>query len=206
MRAVALYLLVLAIHGHRVVAQSMADVFKDSCSVTWIGLDFSKAKLVPDTAFAEMGMDARSMLHKWNTLLEKETEKFDLGGALRNTRCTTNTSFLLDVNNAVTPGQLLGQENYALDKELVPGMVRAYPTTGEGLGVVFIVSTFDKARHTAEFYVTFFNMATKEVLLSDRVYGKPMGFGLRNYWAGAVYSALKKIKATHSRVWRNRYK
>ena len=37
-----------------------------------------------------------------------------------------------------------------------------------------------------------FDPATQEVILQMDMAGKPGGFGLRNYWAGSVYNALKK--------------
>ena len=34
---------------------------------------------------------------------------------------------------------------------------------------------------------------TREILYSAPTNGKARGFGLRNYWAGSVHSAMKKL-------------
>ena len=41
--------------------------------------------------------------------------------------------------------------------------------------------------------VVFFNTETKEIIEEWITDGKARGFGLRNYWAGSIYSALKKL-------------
>jgi hypothetical protein len=74
------------------------------------------------------------------------------------------------------------------------------------VGVVFIVSAFNKTQEMAEYYVTFFNMSTKEVLHSERIGGAPSGFGLRNYWAGSVMAVLKSIDKQYEKAWNSRFK
>lgn len=188
-------------------AQTMADALNNKCAVTWIGLDFSEATLVPTVEFAAVQADPGLMIMKWNNLLEAEAEKFDLGKALGITACINNTSYVQSANDGISSADLLSRTAGTLDKEKVPGMVKDYKTEdGEGVGVVFIVSTFNKTQEMAEFYVTFFNMKTKQVLHSERISGKPTGFGLRNYWAGAVTSVLKNIEKEYSKAWLKRFK
>ena len=43
-------------------------------------------------------------------------------------------------------------------------------------------------------------MDSKQVYFSERMLGKPSGFGLRNYWANAIYDILKLIRKRESRV------
>ncbi|MFT4679987.1 MAG: hypothetical protein ACI9HG_002106, partial [Flavobacteriales bacterium] len=34
---------------------------------------------------------------------------------------------------------------------------------------------------------------------------KPMGFGLRNYWAGSIYSVIKQIKSSEYMSWKRHH-
>lgn len=188
-------------------AQTMSEALNNKVPVTWIGLDFSEATFVPTVDFAPVEADAKTTLLKWNNLMEQEHEKFDLAKAIGISTVTTNTSYVAPVNDNVDAQKLLSRTASTLDKEKVPAMVKKYKTEdGEGVGVVFIVSAFNKTAETAEFYVTFFNMKSKEVLLSERISGKPAGFGIRNYWAGAVTSVLKTIDKEYSKAWLKRFK
>jgi hypothetical protein len=187
-------------------AQTMGDALYDAAPVTWVGLDFSEAKFVPSVEFADVDADARLAMLKWNNLLEQEPKKYDLGRTLGIKRITTNTSFMREVNEGITAEDLLGREPYSIPEAKIPEMVKSYKFTGEGVGVVFIVSTFDKTQEKGEFYVTFFNMKTKEVMHTERLMGKPMGIGLRNYWAGSISSVLKNIEKSYAATWRAKYK
>lgn len=192
--------------GTSVQAQTMADALNNKCQVTWIGLDFSEAKLIPTVEFATVEADPGTAILKWNNLLEQEHEKFDLAKALGISNVVTNTSYVAPVNEGVKSQDLLSRTAITLDKEKVPSMVKKYKTNdGDGVGVVFVVSAFNKTSEIAEFYVTFFNMKTREVLHSERISGKPTGFGIRNYWAGAVTQVLKTIEKEYSKAWLKRF-
>ncbi|MFZ1331619.1 MAG: hypothetical protein WAR83_05500, partial [Flavobacteriales bacterium] len=131
---------------------------------------------------------------------------FNMATALGINACINNTSYVQAANDGISSADLLSRTAGTLDKEKVPSMVKDYKTEdGEGVGVVFIVSTFNKTQEMAEFYVTFFNMKTKEVLHSERISGKPVGFGLRNFWAGSVTNVLKSIEKDYSKAWLKRF-
>jgi hypothetical protein len=67
------------------------------------------------------------------------------------------------------------------------------------------VESFDKTGEQASMYVTFINLSSKKVLMTERLTAEPTGFGLRNYWAGAVYSMYKQISKKELRNWREKY-
>ena len=57
---------------------------------------------------------------------------------------------------------------------------------------MLIATTLDKGNGIGYYTAVLFDPATQEVILQMDMTGKPGGFGLRNYWAGSVYNALKK--------------
>ena len=52
-----------------------------------------------------------------------------------------------------------------------------------------VAMLLNKADARATYQIVFFNTKTREILTN----GKARGFGLRNYWAGSVHSAMKKL-------------
>jgi trans-2-enoyl-CoA reductase len=75
----------------------------------------------------------------------------------------------------------------------------------EGIGLSFIVENFNKGSQMATVYVTFFDIASKKVLISEKLSGKAMGIGMRNYWAGAIKAMLKQIDLTEYKNWKTKY-
>ena len=57
---------------------------------------------------------------------------------------------------------------------------------------MLIATTLDKGNGIGYYTAVLSEPATQEVILQMDMAGKPGGFGLRNYWAGSVYNALKK--------------
>ena len=60
------------------------------------------------------------------------------------------------------------------------------------LGLVLVATTLDKGNGLGYYTAVLFDPATHEIITQMDMVGKPGGFGLRNYWAGSVYNALKK--------------
>ncbi len=61
-----------------------------------------------------------------------------------------------------------------------------------GIGLMIVVESFDKLSVQGSMYFTFFDLTTREILISEKMAAKPGGFGLRNFWAVAIYANLKK--------------
>ena len=74
----------------------------------------------------------------------------------------------------------------------LPGILARYDNGSGNKGLVLIATTLDKGNGIGYYTAVLFDPATQEVLLQMDMAGKPGGFGLRNYWAGSVYNALKK--------------
>jgi hypothetical protein len=94
-----------------------------------------------------------------------------------------------------------------IERNEIDGMVKKYvpDVKKEGIGCSFIIENFNKGTQTADFYVTFFDIASKKVLVCEKMSCKAAGIGMRNYWAGAIKAALKQIDATEWKNWKSKY-
>jgi len=185
---------------------TMADVLNGKTRLTFLGLDLSEAQFTTQIDFAEVSNQGALYFRKWNGLLQSEWEKFNLAKPLKLASVPTDVSIADEANDVTDVSKAWAAGNVTFDKEQIPAMVRTYKTGDkEGAGCVFIVGSFNKPAETADMYVTFLDLKTKEVLHVERVVGEPRGFGLRNYWAGAVTSVLEQIDKRYRKEWHAKY-
>lgn len=64
----------------------------------------------------------------------------------------------------------------------------------EGVGIVLIAKLLNKTENKGIYELITFDISTREILSTREVSGKARGFGLRNYWAGSIYSIIKSVK------------
>lgn len=63
----------------------------------------------------------------------------------------------------------------------------------EGLGMVINLENFNKEREYALIYVTFFDIATREILFAAEVSGQAGGAGMTKHWASGVENAFREM-------------
>ena len=184
-----------------------------SNEMVWFGLDFTKTHFVGsfDHGFganSANGYDLRTKwIPAWNNLIVKEQYNFDLRRCFRKRYVYYDIASVDRLNDKLDPEQLLNYNETKIGKELIPEMVKKYTSSEKqnGLGLVFIIENFNKNTKKAGLYVTFFDIETRKVLLCEYMSGNPVGFGLRNYWAGAVKDILNWVDFYEYRKWKNRY-
>lgn len=174
------------------------DVFDYQQPITWLGLDFSELKLVrSDEAVTDQELQTK-YFPGWNELILNEPKKFDIAKATDRSSVENDIDAVTAVNEKAKPGFITDDSKafQHLDNTRIRQMVKKYNLKGKsGIGLVFIVEGMDKTRKEAAVWVTFINMATREVLVSQPVTGDSGGFGFRNYWAGSFNKILKALPA-----------
>ena len=191
-------------------AQDAKSVFS-ATEIVWYGLDFTKAKCVGGFdkvggAGAATGSDMKSKwIPSWNSLIQNEQPKYDLKKTFRKDNVYYDISSLNELNSKIDVDACMVPNPGKIEKSDIEGMVKKY--TGEkkeGVGLAFIVENFNKGSQMADVYVTFFDIASKKVLLCEKESGKAMGIGMRNYWAGAIKAILKQIDEGDYKNWKNK--
>jgi hypothetical protein len=163
-----------------------------SGEVTWLGLDFTQAKLIDHIAFTNPQDIVYRFIPAWNSMVNLEPTKYDVKRYLHNYKMDIDVSFTDSFNESIDPDNLVQNNSYVLDAETVKKDAEKYKSTDlHGIGVVMYVQSYNKNVLMGVYWLTFIDLETGEVLFMDRVVGKPMGFGLRNYWAYTIYKALQ---------------
>lgn len=191
------------------LAQTRSDVFDPNSEVTWLGLDFTGAKFIGDRERLGSESDLHHLLDALNELMVKEADKYNVAAALKKkkveyaTEVTTEHNAGLDVLAMISAD---GKDHVHLSPEGVHEIILGYDFKGKsGIGLIFNVESFNKLVEEGSFWVTFVNMGTREILFTERLTAPPSGFGMRNFWAGAVNGVLTKIKKKEFENWKKKY-
>ena len=173
------------------------DMFTER-EIMWLGLDFTGAKLIGTTHFqqqiaARRLMTVNQLFDSWNTQIVREASKFNFEDFYVK-RIRTND--LLPVNkrnNAIDPESIMVNDVHTLDKKTVADICSTYTNLQKqsGLGLLYVVESFDFINKTANIYVVFLDIADARPLYIKKFESVPAGSS-RNLWIGAVFIALEK--------------
>lgn len=207
MKKPILYLTLLVV-SIQLNAQTARDVFKSGTPVAWLGLDFTEARFIGDRERLGSHSDVLHLMEAINQLIINEPTKYDIAEAIERTRIEKAINITSNRNSVLEVGELLSDKSKDYQR-LKPSDIEAI--IGEydfedltGIGLMFNVESFSKMDESASVWVTFINMDTKEVLFTQRLTGKPGGFGLRNYWGRSIYSIIESVKKKEYEMWRRR--
>ncbi len=189
-------------------AQTRNDVFNYKAKITWLGLDFTATKLVGDKELWKDGDHTREILESLNYLMIKESEKFDVALAMDKPKMDQEVRVAMAHNGKLNMENMFADNlnDHFLKPADIQSIINEYDFKGlTGIGLLFNIETFNKPAEQSIIWITFVNMDTKEVLLTEKMTQSPSGFGLRNYWAGAIYKTLKDIRRSDYERWRKKY-
>lgn len=171
------------------MAQNKEQAKKEK-SITWYGVDFTKAKFTLVTE--DPTIIVNQYLKSINQLIISEPEKFDLKKYFNKTETALELDQVNARNSAITPDGLVITDVHTITPDDVKGVVSKYNTKGKpGLGLLFVAENLNKVQQTGSYYVVFFNQETKEIIDAERFEVKAVGIGFRNYWAGSVFNIMK---------------
>lgn len=191
------------------------DVFT-SKSIVWYGLNFSEAKMVGQFDQAMGGgiatpeMLKTKWMSSWNGLIISEPKNFKILESFKKDDVFFDIGPTEALNQAIKSEELMAYNPFTFkDAQSTIKNVVSKTTGGEkkdGIGVLFVVESFNKTIDEAAVYVVIFDIKTKNVLVSEKIIGKPMGIGLRNFWAGAIKHILKQIDSNYYSSWKSKAK
>ena len=187
-------------------AQTLKDFFNSSeVPLTYLGVDFTRAKVFNDIAANAMDIRDRQFA-AINQVIVNEPKKYDFQKALSKSNVTNDISFV-NAKNAKIDAEKIIESNSAdevrFTKATIESIVKGYKFAGKkGIGLMFIMESMNKASAQASMYVTFIDLASGKVLLTERMTAKAAGFGFRNYWAKTVYEVLDDIKKSKYKEWK----
>lgn len=174
------------------------NAFAQKIPVVFYGVDFSLVKVC---GTGESDAEFLAAFNEINNLFFSQFEKYNVA---KYTRRPVKKLEIAVAKQAMkeafgiaayeeTHQLLLLDETEAYDcRDLIEAHIAGYKLPlNEGPGLVFIANKLDKSQAYGSFYFVVFDIASRKVESCIPAAGKPGGFGLRNYWANALYQAMK---------------
>jgi len=190
-------------------AQNNVNLFDPKVSFTWLGLDFSQAKIIGERERIPTDSQLKDMVAAWNDLMIKEASKYNVRKAFhKEQQVTTNFSPVLQHNEALDlNGMLLDNPvDYAgFDAGTIQNIVSSYDFDNlNGIGLMLNIESFNKPADKGTIWFTFINLESKEVLFTEQMTAPPAGRGVRNYWGSTVFLMLERIEKKEYTAWSQR--
>ena len=192
-----------------VSAQTLKDFFNTSeTSLTYLGIDFTKAKLInypnPDP------MDIRNRIYgSINDVVINEPKKYDIAGAFHKSAITSDLTAVKARNEKINTEDIVSGNtaDYSRLKESdIASVVKALHINGKGIGLLFVMEGMkkDDKKGEASVWAVLVDMSSKKVLLTERFESKANGFGFRNYWASTIKETLNEIEKNKYKEWKSK--
>ena len=192
--------------------QDLESLFDKDTEITYLGIDFSHVKIIGEFShfFTANGKDAAEIrdvyFPAWNYLIQGEKDKYDFRWMLRKKKVYYDINMIMTANENAKVEDLKGHSTPRYSEDDIANFVGMYDPSlireNNGIGILFVAESLDKYSQEAYFHFVAVNLKTGTIILQERLRGEPMGFGIRNYWAGAFYDVMKKIEADYYGKWR----
>ncbi|MDH5365878.1 MAG: hypothetical protein OEW67_02770 [Cyclobacteriaceae bacterium] len=139
-------------------------------------------------------------------LILDESEKFDIKGMLQKNTISYDIKMIMEVNKNPSTSDMETYNPKTFTTEDIEKIVSSYPLSEKiGMGVMFITEALNKSAEEAVFHLVALNMGTKQVLVHERFSEVPQGFGVGNFWAGAIYKIVKGMKKKGYKTMKAKY-
>lgn len=199
--------LVLALTVGHAGAQTKSDPFASDVPLTYLGVDFTQVRVINDASAIPSDIKNRHF-QGINQVIITEVKKYDWQKALDKTTFTNDLGLVTARNEKVDETKIFSTttaDETRLKQEDIEKMVKQYNFSGKkGIGLIVFMESLSKTSENGSMWVTFVDMDARKMILTERMVGKAMGFGFRNYYAYTVYKVIQDIKKNKLSAWRSK--
>jgi hypothetical protein len=186
-----------------------AELFSDFLThreVTWLGVDFSKARFTRG-GFQLTQEVIQRYFNDWNMLIISDQKKYDVRMSFRKPVMQYDLSWVTKKNKSVKINNLLSDFitiDAVYSDEAIIGYVQSslFPISSE-YSLLFVVESFDDHTKIGTVWVVILQSNTHQVVLCEKFMKNPSGFGLRNYWGRVFYNLFFDIQKYAFPRWEN---
>ena len=209
-KSVLLLLIFISVVNLHLSAQktyTSADVFTEK-KMVWYGLDFTRCKFIGQPSihgnfYKTPDHVVKHFFKDWNLIPLKEAQKYDIGKAFDKEYIYFDIDSVLARGERYKSDSLIAFSNvYNLNTSTFPDIIKSFNGIAtEGIGVIYLVESYNSIDEIATYYCIVFDVASKKILLQEKITGRPQGGSVKTYWAGAFHEALEKNEKIY-RKWK----
>ncbi|MDR2980319.1 MAG: hypothetical protein LBV02_07785 [Bacteroidales bacterium] len=185
---------------------ALFEEFLNEKEITWMGVDFSKAKLTRN-GFDYPTDALQYYIQEWNKLIISDQKKYDIRMAFRKPMMQYDLSLITQRNKTVKSHQIL-VEYLALKYQYSEEEIMAYATSLDiprhtRFTLMAVVESLDQDSKTASLWLVLSNPESRKVVLCEKFLKSPAGFGIKNHWARVFYNLFFDIQKNSFLRWMN---
>ncbi|MBO6050722.1 MAG: hypothetical protein J6P65_01925 [Bacteroidales bacterium] len=186
-----------------------AELFADFLThreVTWLGVDFSKAKFTRSGFQLPQEVLLR-YLNDWNMLIISDQKKYDVRMSFRKPIMQYDLSWVTKRNKTLKINNMLSEfitiDAVYSDEAVIDYIQKSnFPKTTP-YALLFMVESFDEHTKLGTVWVVLIHAEDHKVVLCEKFMKSPSGFGLRNYWGRVFYNLFFDIQKYAFPRWEN---
>lgn len=156
---------------------------KETVKVNFYGVDFSSVNVVGADETEDKFMTAFAGI---NQLLISEQSKYNVGKFLNLDILSLQIGYAIEQIDKLKDVTFKDNKDSKISLEEI---IKSYPATEEN-SLFIVAKELNKSTNTGTFIAVIFD-ANKQIIYEQEFSGKAGGFGLRNFWANALYNGLK---------------
>ncbi|MBK7763295.1 MAG: hypothetical protein IPI46_07960 [Bacteroidetes bacterium] len=168
------------------------DKLNNSNNVTWYGWDFSTVKITDFIPKSEVADIKERYIPAMIKLLNKEFSVDWVDRKLNKDTFSSNLSEIQMLHNKIDETTLITYDDYELTIDSIKAIVSSYKLSKkDGIGFVVIMENLNKPNRMVSSYPTFFDISSREILLTARMTGKPGSkYGFVKWWEEGILETL----------------
>jgi len=171
------------------------DVYQ-SDELTFYGYDFSHLKLAETKRLNE---DFSQQIILWTSFCQQHITDEKLAAWFRKEKVTSNITPTIGLAKNINGKEVVTYAKNIVPQDSLQSYINRYSLIEkEGVGLAVILECFDKVTNKTSGYFTFFDIASKKILISDYFIGKEVdGYGLTNYWGISIVGTTKNYASSY---------
>lgn len=190
-------------------AQTIRDVFNSETPLFYLGIDFTKVRIIDDASQDEIAIRDKQF-GAINELIVNEPKKFDIAGAFKRSQIDHDLGPVAARNRKTNAGEILSTNSadFARLKDAdITSLVKGFDFgKTKGTGILFVPEAMAKSKKMASIWVVLIDIKTKKILLNERLEVKmPGGLSWRNYYSSAIKSLIDNIDDKKYKEWKQKY-
>lgn len=185
-------------------AQTASDIFETK-NMTFYGLDFTKSRCIGVQEFPSAQDMAFDYFNKWNDMFLVGKNKIKIGAPYKK-KNVEYENVVYQRNRGILLDELITDNPYHLKRSSIVDYMEEYADESKtGIGMIYIVEAINANEKYLSIWITFFNMKTGEVLITEPVRSKGKGRKFDDYWYNA-FVKLYEGSADDYKAWKKTYK
>lgn len=190
-------------------AQTINELFDKTTPITFLGIDFTNTRYIGRTGTVDT-TEMVGLLKEMNNFIFTTKKDYNISEALKKDSVVYNFEFVRTLNKNINKDILITNNTNLvnrLNKDSISTIVNNYVFNENttGIGMIYIVDNFFKRSEEVTVWVTFFNIQTKQVLLTERMVGIAEGYSFKLHWSKPFYQYLDDIKYGVFKSWKKKY-